>query len=106
MPNISTTNYVIEGKKEELDALYQKMKELQEMEQPLVENNLGPTWLGCLVKALGKNPEDVLCRGQWIELERQDDKLRMTFIASYLLQSRRTWLRSLFEERCRGQVFP
>ena len=53
MPNICTTNYVIEGKKEELDALYQKMKELQEMEQPLVENNLGPTWLGCLVKALG-----------------------------------------------------
>ena len=79
MANICTTNYVIEGKKEELDALYQKMKELQEMEQPLVENNLGPTWLGCLVKALGKNPEDVLCRGQWIELERQDDKLRMTF---------------------------
>ena len=79
MPNICTTNYVIEGKKEELDALYQKMKELQEMEKPLVENNLGPTWLGCLVKALGKNPEDVLCRGQWIELERQDDKLRMTF---------------------------
>ena len=79
MPNICTTNYVIEGKKEELDALYQKMKELQEMDLPLVENNLGPTWLGCLVKALGKNPEDVLCRGQWIELERQDDKLRMTF---------------------------
>ena len=36
MPNICTTNYVIEGKKEELDALYQKMKELQKMEQPLV----------------------------------------------------------------------
>ena len=79
MANICTSNYVIEGKKEELDALYQKMKELQEMEQPLVENNLGPTWLGCLVKALGKNPEDVLCRGQWIELEQQDDKLLMTF---------------------------
>ena len=79
MPNISTTNYVIEGKKEELDALYQKMKELQEMEQPLVENNLGPTWLGCLVKALGKNPDDVLCRGIWIELERQDDILLVTF---------------------------
>jgi hypothetical protein len=79
MPNICTTNYVIEGKKEELDALYQKMKELQEMEKPLVENNLGPTWLGCLVKALGKNPEDVLCRGIWIELERQDGKLLMAF---------------------------
>ena len=79
MPNICTTNYVIEGKKEELDALYQKMKELQEMEKPLVENNLGPTWLGCLVKALGKYPEDVLCRGQWIELEQQDGKLLMAF---------------------------
>ena len=79
MPNICTTNYVIEGKKEELNALYQKMKELQEMDLPLVENNLGPTWLGCLVKALGKNPEDVLCRGLWIELERQDGKLLMAF---------------------------
>lgn len=79
MANICTTNYVIEGKKEELDALYLKMKELQEMEQPLVENNFGPTWLGCLVKALGKNPEDLLCRGIWIELEQQDDKLLMAF---------------------------
>ena len=79
MPNICTTNYVFEGKNEELDALYQKMKELQEMEQPLVKNGLGPTWLGCLVKALGKNPEDMLCRGIWIELERQDNRLLMTF---------------------------
>lgn len=79
MANICITNYVIEGEKKELDALYQKMKELQEMEKPLVENNLGPTWLGCLVKALGKNPEDVLCRGQWIELEQQDGKLLMAF---------------------------
>ena len=79
MPNICTTNYVIEGKKEELDELYQKMKELQEMEHPLVKNSFGQTWLGCLVKALGKNPEDVLCRGLWIELEHQDDKLLMAF---------------------------
>ena len=79
MPNICTTNYVFEGNNEELDALYQKMKELQEMEQPLVKNGLGPTWLGCLVKALGKNPEDMLCRGIWIELERQDNRLLMTF---------------------------
>ena len=43
MPNICTTNYVIEGKKEELDALYQKMKELQGQS------------LGQLVEALGKS---------------------------------------------------
>ena len=79
MPNICTTYYVIEGRKNELDELYRIMKELQDMEQPLVKNGLGPTWLGCLVKALGKNPEDVLCRGIWIELEHQNDKLLMVF---------------------------
>ncbi len=79
MPNICTTNYVIEGEKKDLDALYGTMKKLQEMEQPLVENGFGVTWLGCLVKALGKEPENVLCRGQWIELEREGDTLRTTF---------------------------
>lgn len=79
MPNICTTHYVIEGEKKETDALYETMTSLQAMEQPLVENGFGPTWLGCLVKALGKNPEEVLCRGEWMELERADDTLRMTF---------------------------
>ena len=67
MANICTTNYVIEGEKKELDTLYQTMKEQQ-------ENNLG-----CLVKALGKNPEEVECRGVWTDLERQGDILRVTF---------------------------
>jgi len=67
MANICTTNYVIEGKKEELDALYQKMKELQGQD------------LGQLVEALGKNPDEIMCRGDWSDLERQGDTLRMTF---------------------------
>ena len=67
MPNICTTDYVFEGEEKELDALYQTMKEQQ-------ENNLG-----CLVKALGKNPEEVECRGEWIDLEHQGDTLRVTF---------------------------
>lgn len=79
MPNICTAYYVIEGEKKELDALYETMTSLQAMEQPLVENGFGPTWLGCLVKALGKNPEEVLCRGEWLDLERADDTLRVTF---------------------------
>lgn len=79
MPNICTAYYVIEGEKKELDALYETMTSLQTMEQPLVANDFGPTWLGCLVKALGKNPEEVLCRGEWMDLERADDTLRMTF---------------------------
>ena len=79
MPNICITHYVIEGEKKEIDALYETMTSLQAMEQPLVENGFGPTWLGCLVKALGKNPEEVLCRGEWMDLERADDTLRVTF---------------------------
>ena len=67
MPNICTTNYVIEGKKEELDALYQKMKELQGQN------------LGQLVESLGKNPDEVMCRGEWSNLERQGDTLHVTF---------------------------
>ena len=67
MANICTTNYVIEGKREELDALYQKMKELQGQD------------LGLLVKALGKNPDEMECRGEWSELVREDETLRMIF---------------------------
>ena len=71
MANICTTNYVIEGKREELDALYQKMKELQGQD------------LGLLVKALGKNPDEMECRGEWTELVREDETLRMIFETAF-----------------------
>ena len=75
MANICTTNYVIEGKKEELDALYQKMKELQESGAS-VEYATG---LGLLVSALGKKPEELECRGGWTGFVREGDTIRMTF---------------------------
>ena len=67
MANICITNYVIEGEKKELDTLYQKMKELQGQN------------LGQLVESLGKNPDEVMCRGEWSNLERQGDTLHVTF---------------------------
>ena len=67
MANICTTNYVIEGEKKELDALYQEMKELQGQN------------LGQLVESMGKNPDEVMCRGEWSNLERQGDTLHVTF---------------------------
>ena len=67
MANICTTNYVIEGEKNELDALYETMKNLQGQA------------LGQLVKALGKDPDEVMCRGEWSDLERQGDTLCVTF---------------------------
>ena len=75
MANICTTNYVIEGEKNELDALYETMKKLQESEAS-VEYATG---LGLLVEALGKDPNEVMCRGGWTELERKDDTLCVTF---------------------------
>lgn len=67
MANICITNCVIEGEKNELDALCQTMKELQEKD------------LSSLVQKLGKNPEDVECRGEWTDLERQTEILLVTF---------------------------
>jgi len=75
MANICVTNYVIEGEKTELDALYEKMKKLQDGGAP-VEYATG---LGLLVEALGKDHNEVMCRGGWSELERSGDILRTTF---------------------------
>ena len=75
MANICITNYVIEGEKKELDALYETMKKLQDSGAS-VEYATG---LGLLVEALGKNPDEVMCRGEWADLERQGDTLHMTF---------------------------
>ena len=74
MANICTTNYVIEGEKKELDALYGTMKALQE------NGDIDyPVGLGRLVGALGKKADEVECKGRWTELERQADTLKMTF---------------------------
>lgn len=75
MANICTTNYVFEGEKKELDALYETMKKLQDSGAS-VEYATG---LGLLVEALGKDPNEVMCRGGWSELERSGDILRTTF---------------------------
>lgn len=76
MANICTTNYVIEGKEEELDALYQVMANFEVSEQYMINES---NWLGSLVYALGKNPEDVICLGDWTNLKRENDTLRVTF---------------------------
>lgn len=75
MANICTTNYVIEGERKELDALYETMKKLQESGTSVAY----ATGLGLLVEALGKDPNEVMCRGGWTELIREGDTLRMTF---------------------------
>lgn len=76
MPNWCSTAYVIDGDAKEVKQLYELMKGLEEREKPSVENDFGTSWLGCLVDALGKDWQDIHCRGSWSELEMDSDVLK------------------------------
>ena len=52
MPNWAYCSYRIVGKKEEVQDLYSKLQELQNMNEPLEPNSWGTLWLGCLVTIL------------------------------------------------------
>lgn len=73
MPNWCFTNYVFEGNKEEIKDLYDKLKSLEEMEKPSVENGFGKRWLGCVVSLFGGKWEEINCRGDFMDLEVPDD---------------------------------
>lgn len=77
MSNTCFTTYKIVGKKESVAKLHKTIKELDDRQTPLVENEwYNPKlWLGCLVAALGGNPEDILCRGTITNYEQMDDVL-------------------------------
>mgnify|MGYP000091990669 CR=1 FL=1 len=78
MANWCSTAYAIEGDAKEIKSLYELMKGLQERKEPSVENGFGTKWLGCLVDALGKDWNEVSCRGEWANLEMNGDTLRFT----------------------------
>lgn len=78
MPNWCSTAYVIDGDAKEVKQLYELMKGLEERKTHSVENGFGTTWLGCLVDALGKDWNDVRCRGSWNGLEMDGDVLKFS----------------------------
>ncbi len=66
MPNWCFTEVRIHSEnKETLAELNSKMEELENMKEPLVENDFGKRWLGCLVTALGGDPDECEARGEW-----------------------------------------
>ena len=66
MANWAYTSYRIVGKTEEVQDLYLKIQQLQDMDEPLEPSCFGNLWLGCLVTILGKNWKDIYCRGKII----------------------------------------
>jgi len=77
MPNWCNTSLVFKGDKQEIKTLYQTMKRLERRKTPLVENDFGSNWLGCLVEALGGQWKETYCRGTWFSLECRGNILRM-----------------------------
>ena len=72
MPNWAYSSYRIVGKAEEVQDLYSKLQQLENMQEPLVENGFGLLWLGCLVTILGGNWNDIYCRGKIIDFSLDD----------------------------------
>lgn len=77
MSNTCFTTYKIVGKKASIAKLHKIITELDNRQLPLVNNEwYNPKlWLGCLVIALGGNPEDILCRGTITNYELNGDIL-------------------------------
>ena len=75
MPNWCETQYKIIGKKEEVQDLYSKIQQLQNMEEPLEPNGFGNLWLGCLVTILGGDWSKINCRGHIIDYSLDDSVL-------------------------------
>jgi hypothetical protein len=68
MANWCYSSYVIDGKRKEVQSLFSKMNNLEKRRRPLVGNDFGNTWLGCLVTKLGGDWQKVYCRGSWSDL--------------------------------------
>ena len=78
MPNWCFSDYRLVSDNNEVEELYDRMKRLQEMKQPLKPNSFGTTWLGNLVEDLGVDFNQVQCRGSWDNLTLEDGVLSFT----------------------------
>lgn len=78
MPNWAVCEYRLVSETSEVKDLYERMKRLQEMKEPLKPNGFGTTWLGNLVEDLGGDFNKVQCRGSWDNLSLDNDILNFT----------------------------
>jgi len=73
MPNWCFAGVRVSGPKEKVRKLFNMMKNLEEMEEPLVENGFGSSWYGNLVTILGGDWNEIYCRGSWSDLRLIED---------------------------------
>ncbi len=77
MPNWSDTTYKCVGDAEEVNALYNIIKGLEQKEEPVVENGFGNLWLGCVIHQMGLDWKNYQCRGEIYYYELTDPGLLM-----------------------------
>ena len=80
MSNTCFTTYkVVSENKKDVTQLFKTIKRLDGRKTPLVKNGWSDPklWLGCLVKALGGDPQKVYCRGTITFYEMEDDVLTL-----------------------------
>lgn len=68
MPNWAYTKYYIRSADDSAEQIYNRMKRLQDMPQPLKPNGFGTAWLGNLVEDFGVDFNTVQCGGSWQDL--------------------------------------
>ena len=78
MSNTCFTTYkVVSENKKDVGKLYKILRRLMKRKTPLVPNGWyeAKSWLGCLVKALGGDPQKIHCRGTITHFEMEDGVL-------------------------------
>ena len=75
MPNWCTTDYVFEGDKKDLQALYDTLQSIEKKQELSKTTSFGNLWLGNLITELGGDWEKIYCRGYIYGPRLYDDHL-------------------------------
>lgn len=79
MPNWCNVTYAVTGNSDSVKKLYRIVKDLSKRKTPLVPNDFGLLWLGCVITKLGGNWKDIYCRGDILNFE-YDKKQQVLFL--------------------------
>lgn len=77
MANWAFTQYKIRGREDEVTALHQTIKNLEQRDESLLPNGFGKLWLGNLVHTLGGDWEKIYCRGEILDYSLDNGILTM-----------------------------
>lgn len=96
MANLCNTDYKIVGDESELKQLEFILNKMKQDKTPVVANDYGVMWLGCLVHYLGGDPNKVYCRGEITSVSMEDHVLAIGQLTAWVEMAE---VRHLIEQR-------